>query len=42
MLRAAFAMAEGVSALTQSEAAWHGVSAAFAALGRVFICLDER
>jgi len=35
-------MAEGVSALTQSEAAWHGVSAAFAALGRVFICLDER
>jgi DNA-binding NtrC family response regulator len=30
------------SVLTTSEAAWQGVSAAFAALGRVFICLDDR
>ncbi len=28
--------------LSPSEAAWEGVSAAFAALGRVFICLDDR
>ncbi len=34
-------MLDGVP-LTTSEAAWQGVSAAFAALGRVFICLDER
>ena len=28
--------------LSLSEAAWQAVSAAFAALGRVFICLDDR
>jgi transcriptional regulator with PAS, ATPase and Fis domain len=28
--------------LSPSEAAWQGVSAAFAALGRVFICLDDQ
>jgi transcriptional regulator with PAS, ATPase and Fis domain len=28
--------------LSPAEAAWQGVSAAFAALGRVFICLDDR
>ena len=35
-------MADGVSTLAQTEAAWQGVSAAFGALGRVFICLDDR
>jgi DNA-binding NtrC family response regulator len=30
------------SPVTASDAAWQGVSAAFAALGRVFICLDDR
>src|SRR5207244_3788172 len=34
-------MPDGAALLTQSEAAWQGVSAAFAALGRVFICLDD-
>lgn len=35
-------MSGHVSTLTASEAAWQGVSAAFAAIGRVFICLDDR
>ncbi len=35
-------MPDEASTLTQSDAAWQGVSAAFAALGRVFICLDDR
>jgi transcriptional regulator with PAS, ATPase and Fis domain len=35
-------MSDLISTLTASEAAWQGVSAAFAALGRVFICLDDR
>jgi transcriptional regulator with PAS, ATPase and Fis domain len=35
-------MAEEASTLSPSQAAWQGVSAAFAALGRVFICLDDR
>ncbi len=35
-------MPDGVSTLAQTEAAWQGVSAAFSALGRVFICLDDR
>ncbi len=35
-------MADGGTTLSPSEAAWQGVSAAFAALGRVFICLDDR
>jgi transcriptional regulator with PAS, ATPase and Fis domain len=35
-------MADGGTTFSPSEAAWQGVSAAFAALGRVFICLDER
>jgi transcriptional regulator with PAS, ATPase and Fis domain len=33
-------MSEDRDALRAAEAAWQGVSAAFAALGRVFICLD--
>ena len=32
----------GEAALSVSEVAWQGVSAAFAALGRVFICLDDQ
>ena len=35
-------MPDGVSTVAQAEAAWQGVSAAFGALGRVFICLDDR
>jgi transcriptional regulator with PAS, ATPase and Fis domain len=35
-------MADNGATLSPSEAAWQGVSAAFAALGRVFICLDDR
>lgn len=35
-------MSDEVATLTPSEAAWQGVSAAFAALGRVFVCLDDR
>jgi transcriptional regulator with PAS, ATPase and Fis domain len=35
-------MPDDLPVLTPSEAAWQGVSAAFAALGRVFICLDDR
>jgi len=35
-------MSEATTApLSPAEAAWRGVSAAFAALGRVFICLDD-
>jgi len=33
---------DDMPSLTKSEAAWQGVSAAFSALGRVFICLDNR
>jgi two-component system, NtrC family, response regulator AtoC len=33
-------MQDGIGTLSPAEAAWQGVSAAFAALGRVFICLD--
>ena len=35
-------MADAGATFSLSEAAWQGVSAAFAALGRVFICLDDR
>ena len=35
-------MADLIPLLSPTEAAWQGVSAAFAALGRVFICLDDR
>ena len=34
-------MAAEATALSVSEAGWRAVSAAFAALGRVFICLDD-
>jgi DNA-binding NtrC family response regulator len=34
-------MSTGTAPLSASEAAWQGVSAAFAALGRVFLCLDD-
>jgi transcriptional regulator with PAS, ATPase and Fis domain len=34
-------MASLAGSLSTSEAAWRAVSAAFAALGRVFVCLDE-
>ena len=35
-------MVENPPALTQSEVGWQAVSAAFAALGRVFVCIDEQ
>jgi transcriptional regulator with PAS, ATPase and Fis domain len=34
-------MSDRPGILSPSEAAWQGVSAAFAALGRVFVCLDD-
>jgi DNA-binding NtrC family response regulator len=40
VLRRFVAMSDDIP-LSPAEAAWQGVSAAFAALGRVFICLDD-
>ena len=35
-------MADAIPLISVTEAAWQGVSAAFAALGRVFLCLDAQ
>jgi transcriptional regulator with PAS, ATPase and Fis domain len=41
VLRQFVAMPDEAVPLNPSEAAWQGVSAAFAALGRAFVCLDN-